>query len=261
MSCRTMRERLAAYADDELGVEAALDVEAHLERCADCRDTIQRQRDLHAAVGALYPALRLPDHVRRPLLRRLRPRRRWRQIGIAAAALAASVALAVQTLRLPGVPGDVEAAIALHTAAEHGRARLDLPSSELPVVNRWLRDELPFAGEVAPGPDAFRLRGAAAVELGASPAAWVLYQHDAEPVSLFVLPPRPLPDVGRARTHKGIEFRTLEVGDHRVTAWNHDPVSYLLVSARDRPPAEACAVCHAGPEAPALAGFATPDGR
>jgi hypothetical protein len=139
--------------------------------------------------------------------------------------------------------------------------RLDVSSSDLPAVNRWLRDELPFAGQVAPGPDAFRLRGAASVALGSSPAAWVLYEHGDGPVSLFVLPPRPLPAVGRSRTQKGIEFRTLEVGDHRVTAWNHDPVSYLLVSDRDRPPAEACAVCHAGPEAPALAGFAAPDGN
>jgi anti-sigma factor RsiW len=259
--CRPMRERLAAYADDELGVEAAIEIEAHLERCTACRDAVQRQRDLHAAVGALYPRPRLPDPVRRTVLRRLRPRRPWRQVTIMSAALAASVVLAVWTAQLPGVPGDVNAAVALHRTAERGTARLDLASADLPAVNRWLRDELPFAGEVAPGPDAFRLRGAASVALDAAPAAWVLYQHGDAPVSLFVLPPRPLPAVGRSRTHKGIDFRTVEVGDHRVTAWNHDPVSYLLVSARDRPPAEACAVCHAGPEAPALAGFATTDGR
>jgi anti-sigma factor RsiW len=159
------------------------------------------------------------------------------------------------------VPGDVGAAVALHAAAERGVARLDVPSSDLLAVNRWLRDALPFAGEVPPGPAAFRLRGAASVDLDDAPAAWVLYQHGDAPVSLFVLPPRPLPAVGRSQTLEGIEFRTVEVGDHRVTAWNHDPVSYLLVSARERPPAEACAVCHAGPEAPALAGFAASDGR
>lgn len=256
-----MRERLAAYADDELGVEAALEIETHLERCTGCRAAVERQRDLHAAVGVLYPRPRMPEPTRRALLRRLRPRRPWRQVAVVSAGLAASAVLAVWALRLPGVPGDVDAAVTLHATAERGTARLDLPSADLPAVNHWLRDELPFAGQVSPGPAAFRLRGAASVALDTAPAAWVLYQHDDAPVSLFVLPPRPLPTVGSSRTHKGIEFRTIEVGDHRVTAWNHDPVSYLLVSARDRPPAEACAVCHAGPEAPALAGFAAPDGR
>ncbi|HEV7733950.1 MAG TPA: anti-sigma factor [Candidatus Binatia bacterium] len=261
MSCRAMRERLAAYADDELGVEAALDIEGHLERCPSCRDALGRQRDFHAAVGRLYLAPRMPDGPRRALLRRLHPRHRWRQIGIVSAAVAASLVAAVWVLRMPGIPADVQAAIVMHETAEHGTAPLELTSSDLPTVNRWLRGSVPFAGEVAPGPAEFRLRGAAAVDLVSVSAAWVLYQHGTEPVSLFVLPPRQLPDVGRSLTHKGIDFRTIEVGDHRVTAWNHDPVSYLLVSARDRPPAEACAVCHAGPGAPALAGFAVSDGR
>lgn len=256
-----MRERLAAYADDELGVEATLDTETHLERCPSCRDALARQREFHAVVGRLYPAPHMPDGARRALLRRLRPRRAWRPICIVSAAVAASLGIAVWVLRMPGVPADVQAAIVMHEAAERGTAPLELTSSDLPTVNRWLRGSVPFAGEVAPGPAEFRLRGAAAVDLVSVSAAWVLYQHGAEPVSLFVLPPRRLPDVGRTLHHEGIAFRTIEVGDHRVTAWNHDPASYLLVSARDRPPAEACAVCHAGPGAPALAGFAVSDGR
>ncbi|MCW5889241.1 MAG: zf-HC2 domain-containing protein [bacterium] len=260
MTCREVRDRIAAWADDELGVEAALDVEAHLERCPTCQAAAERQRDFRTTVGALYPRPRMPETSRRALLRQLRPPRRAPRI--AATALAASLAAvaAMWALRTPGLPAEVHAAVAMHEVAEHGLPPLGVTSSALPAVNRWLRDELPFAGEIAPGPASLRLAGAAAVRVGGARAAWVLYRDGAEPVSLFVLPPREWPAVGEAVHHRGIEFRTLEVGGHRVIAWNHDPVSYLLVSSIHRRPAEACAVCHVGPEAPAVAGFAMPSG-
>jgi hypothetical protein len=39
-------------------------------------------------------------------------------------------------------------------------------------------------------------------------------------------------------------------------AWNHDPVSYLLVSPAADTRGEACATCHLGPDLPPVAGFA-----
>lgn len=257
MTCRDVRDRIAAWADDELGVESALDVELHLERCPGCQAAAERQRDFRATVGALYPRPRMPEASRRALLAQLRPRRRG--LRIVATALAASLAavVALWALRAPGLPAEVHAAVAMHEVAEHGPPPLGITTSELAAMNRWLHDELPFAGAIAPGPASLRLAGAASVRVGDARAAWVLYRQGEDPVSLFVLPPREWPAVGEAVHHRGIEFRTLEVGGHRVIAWNHDPVSYLLVSAQDRRPAEACAVCHVGPEAPAVADFAT----
>jgi anti-sigma factor RsiW len=150
----------------------------------------------------------------------------------------------------------VGAALAAHAGAERGTPALDVASSSAAQVSRWLADELagvpPIGAEVPPG---FRLEGAATVTLPAERAGWVLYRRGAEPVSLFVLPPRTWPAFGRGIRQHGMEFRALDVGRHRVIAWSHPPVSYLLVSARDRSPSEACAVCHAGPDAPALEGF------
>lgn len=260
MTCRDARDRIAAWADDELGVEGALGVEQHLERCASCRAAAERQREFRTTVAALHPRPRMPDASRRALLRQLRPPRRWPRIVATALAASFAAVAALWALRAPGVPAEVHAAVAMHEVAEHAAPSLGVRSSDLPAVNRWLRDELPFAGEIAPGPAALQLAGAASVRIGDERAAWVLYRDGAEPVSLFVLPPRAWPAVGESVDHRGIEFRTLEVGGHRVIAWNHDPVSYLLVSAIDRRPAEACAVCHVGPEAPAVAGFATPSG-
>lgn len=260
MTCRELRDRLAAYADDELGVEAALEIEAHLVRCPACRSALDRQRDFRRTFGIVYPRQRMPERARRRLLRKLRPPRHWHGLGALSVALAASLAVVVGgwALRPRGLPAEVQAAIATHGAAERGEPALDLASSDLPAVNRWLREQLPRAVEIGVGPAELRLAGAASVQLGPDHAAWVLYRQGDEPVSLFVLPRRTWPAVGRAIHHRGIEFRALEVGRHRVIAWNHDPVSYLLVSTRDRRPAEACAACHVGPEAPAIAGFAVP---
>ncbi len=262
MSCRDVRERLVAYADDELGVDATLAVTAHLERCQACRDDAVAQRAFRRVVGAMYPRRAAPDALRRRILAPSRPPRRT----FAAAALAASLVVVASAwmLRAPasdGLPAEVGAALGLHEAAERGQVSLGLASSDLPAVNRWLARELPFAVPIPGGQtDALRVAGAASVELGAARAAWVVYRGDGTSVSLFVLPPRAWPPLGRAIHHRGIEFRTVDVGGHRIVAWNHEPVSYLLVSARERGAGEACGVCHAGPEVPALAGFAEAHG-
>jgi anti-sigma factor RsiW len=260
MSCRELRDRLAAYVDDELGVEASLEIEAHLVRCPACRAAADRQRDFRRTFATVYPRQRLPERARRQLLRKLGPTRPWPSLGTLALGVAASLAVLVGVWALgrAGLPAEVQAAIARHAAAERRDPALDIASSDLPAVNRWLREEVPLAGGIGLGPAALRLAGAASVRLGTDPAAWVLYRQDDEPVSLFVLPRRTWPAVGEAIHHRGIEFRALDVGGHRVIAWNHDPVSYLLVFARDRRPAEACAACHGGPGAPAIAGFAVP---
>jgi anti-sigma factor RsiW len=260
VTCRDVRDRLAPWADDELGAEAALDVALHLERCAACQAAAERQRDFRATVGALHPRPRMPEASRRALMKQIRPRRRGLRFAVTALAASLVAVAAGFVLRAPGLPAEVQAAIAMHEIAERGQPPLGVTSADLPAVNRWLHDELPFAGDIAPGPATLRLAGAASVRVGGERAAWVLYRRGEEPVSLFVLPPRAWPALGTSALHRGIEFRTVEVGGHRVIAWNHDPVSYLLVSSTDRRPAEACAVCHVGPEAPAVAGFAMPSG-
>jgi anti-sigma factor RsiW len=261
MTCADLRPWLVAYADDELGVEKSIELEAHLERCSACRTACDRHRALRHVVGRLYPHDRLPDDVRRTVLRRLRRPRRSVGAAAIAAALVAVVAtvVALRGARRAGpdaVPAEVAAALGLHTAVERGDRAPAFASSDLADVNRWLSRALPFAGPIPEGAAGdLRLAGASTARLGAETAGWVLYRRGPQPVSLFILPPRAWPAIGREIRQRGIEFRSIEVGTHRIVAWNHAPVSYLLVSARDRPAAEACAVCHAGPQAPAIAGF------
>ena len=260
MSCRELQTRLAAYADDELGVEAAIEVEAHLERCAACRAACERQRALSAAVWSLYPRRTMAPDARAALHRRLRPPARWRRLVPYAALLAASLVLALGLWRgrapVDGVPPMVTTALRLHACADGGQPSLAVTSSSLGDVNRWLAAALPFAGPLPAAAAALRLEGASAVRLDGDDGAWVLYRRGGAPVSLFILPQRGWPAMGQRIRHRDVEFRSLAVGPHRVVAWNHDPVSYLLVSPADDVRGDACATCHLGPDLPPVAGFA-----
>jgi anti-sigma factor RsiW len=243
-----MRDRVQAYADDELGLEGVLEVEAHLERCQSCREAFQQQRSFRRTVATLYPRRELPLEVERGVRATLRGRR-WAALARVSAVAVAVVALGLAAMRSgrgeEDMPPEVRAALSLHRAAENGALSLGLTSRNVDDVNRWLRREVPFVTDVpAAATRGFALRGAAAVELSGTRAGYVLYQADKRPISLFVLPRRDWPPLGRAVHSGNVEFRWIAAGAERVVAWSHDPVSYLLISDAARDPSEACGVCH-----------------
>ena len=251
-----MRERVQAYADDELTVEGAIEVEAHLERCASCRDDFERQRSLCRAVAELCPPGPPPPGLEQRVAAALRAPRAVRPVvvsALAAAALGVVLVWAVGPRSERNLPPEIWAALGVHRAAARGTLPPGLVSSDVAEVNRWLHGAMPSFPDV---PEAesrgFAVRGAAIVKLGGERAAYVLYQAGARPISLFVLPHRDWPPMGRAARSGDMEFRSLELGGERIVAWSHDPVSYLLVSDATRVPAEACGVCHSNAEAPGI---------
>ncbi len=248
MSCRDVRDRIQAYADGELGTEGVLESESHLERCPDCRAAFERHRALRRMVATLYPQREPPAALEQGIRGSLRggPAASWRRASAAAAVvLAVGLAAWLASRRPDTTPPVVHAALGLHRAAAGGALALGLESRDLGEVNRWLRRELPFVTELPEATRGIGVLGAAAVELAGTRAGHVLYQTDARPISLFVLPRREWPPMGRAVRSDGIDFRWIEAGRERVVAWSHDPVSYLLVSDATRAPSEACGVCHA----------------
>jgi anti-sigma factor RsiW len=248
MNCRAMRDRVQAYADDELGVEGAIEVEAHLAGCSVCRDAFESQRAFRHMVGALYP--RTPPDLERRIAAGLRsPSRRWPLLasGIAAAALVAGLVGLLTRGSETALPSEVRAALAVHRTTERGDAPLGLASHDAGEINRWLHREVPFFADLPSAETSgFTLHGAGTVELAGTRAAYVLYDGTSGPVSLFVLPRHAWPAMGRQLRAGTVEFRWIEAGGHRVLAWTHDPVSYLLVSDAALAPSRTCAVCHTG---------------
>ncbi len=116
-------EYLGAYADGELAPAEAAAVEAHVERCARCREAlaaIERADQAVLALGAEEPSPAALDalagRVRTRLGREQRPTRRWREhfswprlVPVAAAAVVAVAVLRVADRELPEVQQEIAA--------------------------------------------------------------------------------------------------------------------------------------------------------
>jgi len=56
VNCNDAKPLIHAYADGELGLESALEIERHLEQCADCLSHFDFARSFLDAVHAARPA-------------------------------------------------------------------------------------------------------------------------------------------------------------------------------------------------------------
>ncbi|MEO6026060.1 MAG: anti-sigma factor, partial [Candidatus Binatia bacterium] len=250
-TCQSLRLQLAAYADDELGVDAALEVERHLDACGACRRAVARQRHLAQALHTLYPAADpapgLEARVRHGLFGLTAARRTaiagalviaiaggfvaWR--GGAAfhasghdARPASDPMRASDALATDPAPAIVAAA-ALHRQVDAGGMPLQLASADVATVNTWLREHLPFAGTIGdPGSDAITLTGATRVMLGAHPAGLVRYRSNGRTISLFLLA-APVWNDGAAPVRVGtVDFRVFQRRGLDLIGWSHASISY-----------------------------------
>jgi len=287
-SCRSLRLQLAAYADDELGVDAAIEVERHLGECGACRRAVGRQQHLAQALHELHPVDAPPDG--------FESRVRFALFGptpVRRTAIAGAVVLAIagvggmgfwraSAVRWPGdttppAPGHdaragadpmrsdalaadpapaVAVAAALHRDADAGALPLELASHDVAAVNDWLHAHLPFAGTIGdPGSDAITLAGAARVMLGDHPAGLVRYRLDGRTVSLFLIA-APVWSEGAAPVRVGnVDFRVFQRRGLDLIGWSHAAISYLLVSEDGLSTGSACAACHDDSARGAIAEF------
>lgn len=252
MSCDPVRRLLPAYVDNELSVESALEVERHLQGCFPCHVALERQQRFVHTVGQLYPRAPLPQGFEERLRRTLQsgPRHRFWLNGLA---LAASVLLAFGAVRTlvragaPAIPASVVAAADMYHRAADQAVPLAIRSADPAAVNAWLTRNLSFPiSDPVRQPAAMALEGASVVDLAGERAGYVQYRWDTHLVSLFVLPPRTWPDAGHGVRADSIEFHLFTVAGLKLIAWNHQPVSYVLVSDLAGQGGQACAVCHAG---------------
>jgi len=286
LACRELRLQCAAYADDELGVDAALEVERHLDECAACRRIVGRQRHLSRALRELHPRDDAPEGLDARIRFALFGPTAVRRIAVAGAVVAALAGVAgylasrtnfapafrsapahdarpgLDPLRSDARVADpapaVVAAATLHRDVDAGARGLELATTDVAAVNAWLRERLPFAGAIgAPGSSAIRVSGAARVMLGAHPAALVRYRTPRGTISLFVIA-EPVWSEGAPPVRVGnVDFRIFQRRGLDVVGWSHDAISYLLVSEDGLTTGEACAACHGDDARGAVAEFVT----
>jgi anti-sigma factor RsiW len=274
--CRALRLQLAAYADDELGVDAAIEVERHLDECGACRREVGRQRHLMQGLRELYPAPEPPpEFTARVRFATLGPTpvRRTAAVATLAVVLLTGSMLAwlLGGATRPGHDADggstasrsiddaapaVAAAAAMHRRADAGELPLGVASADVATVNDWLHRHLPFRGSIAdPDSSMIAVAGAAFVTLDQQPAGLVRYRINGRDVSLFLLAEPAWGDDAPPVRVGNVDFRVFQRRGLDLVGWSHAPLSYLLVSENGLSTGEACAACHGNNDRAAIADF------
>jgi anti-sigma factor RsiW len=184
-----------AYLDGELDAAQSLDVEAHLEHCAECQALAADHADMKAAMtGVTYH--RAPAALRAKIgdmldaeakVVPLKPSRKagfWLGAGSGAGGMAIAAVLAFLVFMPAGsVVNDLAEA---HVRSLMGEHLIDVASSDHHTVKPW------FAGHADVSPPAedfkaegFTLVGGRADYVHGSRAAVVVYRHGAHVINLF----------------------------------------------------------------------------
>jgi anti-sigma factor RsiW len=235
MTCERINPLLAVYADGATSPAERAQVEGHLERCRDCREAVEIQRQVRRALAehvrlatATAPpglATRVAAALEAERRSILTPDWRFRLSAFAAAAL---VVLAVTAVAIPLVTGRSTVVLAAQLALDHLKCFLIEPhdhgesitvqdaETELKADYGWDVPVPPAAGIGDQG----HLVAVRRCLYGGGRAAHLLYTVDAQPVSLFILPSveRSVPAVS-------------VLGQEQVS-WTQDGRTYFLVASR-----------------------------
>jgi anti-sigma factor RsiW len=260
MDCADVRHLLGAHLDNELAPAQALAVTEHLSVCRACADEAARQATVAFALREHYPRLLPPPALAARVERLLRSRSPGRPARalVLVGALAATLALVVARLlstATPAPPDLVRLAIERHLEAADAERALAVRSEVPAEVNAWFARSLAFRAELPQyGKGEVRLDGGAVTDLGGEPAALARYHLASHPISLFMLPERPLPRSAETVRFHDLEFHFFHARGLNVVAWNHRRLSYLLVSDVAGRGERACVVCHSEGGGDLLAG-------
>jgi anti-sigma factor RsiW len=220
-------DALHAYVDNELSVERALEVRAHLASCPQCQKDFERlqalrdvlQRNLKPAEPSAAFLKKLRQSVRRaepvPL------RRRAAQLGWVAGPLAAA-ALAILFFAPTRAPGDVTGeVVAAHLRSLQANHLTDVLSSDRHTVKPWFEGKVPFSFPVRDFRDqGYTLEGGRLDYLGGQAVAALVYRTGKHAINVFVWPAQGRESPPRGERRNGIQS----------VHWVSDGMSWWLVS-------------------------------
>jgi anti-sigma factor RsiW len=252
MSCSEIRPRIALYVDREVTGAEALEFEAHLTECEECRVAYDELRGTVDAVRGARPLYEMPAQSYAALhsivadWERRRRQRRWLPAAAAAAVLAAAAITWVSSAR----SGFENFAVQAHRSYSRGAFPLDVASTQPQVVSDWLKPRVPFHLRLPNypegGPKRYALVGARLMQYRGEDVAYLAYEMDRKPISLMISSTaRILPAGGESYQSGGLTFYFSSQQGLRTILWKDKGISYAQVSDLDVKGAESCMICHA----------------
>lgn len=229
MSCASPHERVSAWLDGELSVEAALEAERHARACAECaaayRSAVALREALRGANLVASPPESLEARLHARLARERRPPRRgmptWAAVA-AGLALGAALGALQAPLREAIRAGSLdETLVAAHVRALSVGPLTQVASSDQHTVKPWFAGKLDFSPKVRDlSVEGFPLAGGRVDRLGGRPAAALTYRRAKHVIGLFAwVAPSPSRAVLVSRV-RGLN----------VVRWTEDDLVYAAVS-------------------------------
>jgi anti-sigma factor RsiW len=250
MTCAELLQAIDPYLDDELSVLEVLRVQAHTLRCDRCRAAMASEVRLHALLEADSLQDEPPPSLRERILQGLaapagtaarhrRPRWLAGPYVLAAVLLVAVLLAAAGVVRLPtasSVPPYLEEVAAKHRLyTDAGGPPLELATTGVGRLTGPLAGRVGFPlkapARLRPGE---RLVGGRVSSLADAPAAYLLYERNDRPLSLFISRrPTPAPAEGTRWMVEGAELYTSRVHDLTLVWWDDGDRLYTAASSGD----------------------------
>lgn len=229
LTCADSEPLLPFFLDDELDAEQALDVEAHLHACDDCRRQLQRQGRLRLALERAGEQITAPPRLHRRLHEALdqeeRKQQRWVRLW---PAFAAAAALMLFITRTSNTTEDMDEA-----ASRHARnLPMDVEADDAGQVQRYLSARLPFAVQLPTVGESPRRFGGRVTQLNNREAAYVRYELPGGQLAVFVYEARqqPLPEATPLYRLGGQPVQVRRVHGYTTARWQSGDLVYAVVT-------------------------------
>jgi anti-sigma factor RsiW len=230
MTHEEIRELIHPYADGELDVANAREVEQHLTVCADCRRLERRVHLLRGALRKSAPAYRAPARLRKNVRRAVRKEAgAGHETSSPWLLLATGAAFAILLLSFAfyQTTSASRNALADELVADHVRSLLaahlvDVVSSDQHTVKPWFDGKVDFAPEVRDlAAYGFPLVGGRLDYLHGRTVVALVYRRQKHPINVFVEPASTSGDAKPSTsTHRG----------YNLVHWRRDGMNYWAIS-------------------------------
>ena len=203
MNCQEARQCIEAYVDGELDLFRSLELEEHLEGCAECHALRLQLEELRSAVRTHSPYFAAPQGFEKRIRTQLRlPREAesksvqtaglgWRLSAVAAGIVGLIVfsAMFLAVLRRPAEQTLAQQVVSSHIRSLMENHLTDVPSSDQHTVKPWFNGKLDFSPPVKDlKPVGFPLTGGRLDYMDGRPVAALLYRRRQHTINLFVWP-------------------------------------------------------------------------